>query len=156
MDSFITFLVEMPFWYWWVLALGLLILEIMTGTTYVLWPAAAAVIVGLLDLTIMDGQWQLQLMIFGVLTILFTIFITPHVREYVNNTKTDKEHLNQRGAQKVGKRATVSAAFENGKGKVRFGDTQWLAEGEGGVDIEAGQAVEIIDTQGTTLIVKPV
>jgi hypothetical protein len=156
MEDLVTFLATMPFWYWWILAVGLLIIEIMTGTTYVLWPAASAAVVGFLDMTVLNGQWQLQLVIFAVLTFILTMFVTPYVSRYVNNEKTDKENLNKRGSQKIGKRATVSTAFANGQGKVQLGDTVWLAEAEGGVDIAEGTTVEVIDAQGTKVVVKPV
>ena len=60
----------MPFWYWFVLAAVLLIVEIATGTTYFLWPAAAATVVGFLDLWPLEGEWRLQLLVFAVVTVL--------------------------------------------------------------------------------------
>ena len=138
------------------LAVALLILEITTGTTYLLWPAAAAFIVGLTDMWLLDGMWELQLFLFAALTIAFTIFVTPHAKRWLHSIKRDHENLNKRGAQKIGKRAVVEAAFESGRGKVKYGDTLWLAESEGGADLAAGANVEITDVRGTTMIVKAV
>ncbi|MCI5047564.1 MAG: NfeD family protein [Aquisalinus sp.] len=154
MSEFISFLAGMPFWYWWVLAVGLLILEIATGTTYVLWPAIAAVIVGIADIWLLDGQWQVQLFLFAAITFALTIYGTPYAKRWLHSFKTDHENLNKRGAQKIGQRATVSVAFTSGKGKVKYGDTQWIAESD--TDLAEGTSVEIIDVRGTTMVVKAV
>ncbi|MCI5043443.1 MAG: NfeD family protein [Aquisalinus sp.] len=154
MSEFITFLAEMPFWYWWVLAVGLLILEIATGTTYVLWPAIAGFIVGIADIWILDGLWQIQLFLFAAITFALTMFGTPYAKRWLHSVKTDHEHLNKRGAQKVGKHAVVSVAFTGGKGKVKYGDTQWIAESD--ADLSEGTTVEITDVRGTTMVVKAI
>ena len=156
MGDIIGFLETMPFWYWWVLAITLLIVEISTGTTYVLWPAVAAALVGVVCIFQLDGAWEIQLALFAGLTLFLTIFATPYAKRWLHNTKTDHEMLNQRGAQKIGKRATVVTEFANGKGKVTYGDTQWLAESESGQDFEIGAKVEITDVRGTLMIVKAV
>ena len=57
--------------------------------------------------------------------------------------------LNERGAQKIGRKATVDQAFVNGAGKVRFGDTLGLADSDSGEDFSAGVQVEIVATEGT-------
>ncbi len=156
MSDLVTFLAAMPFWYWWVLAVTLLIVEIMTGTTYVLWPAAAAVIVGIADMLFFDGQWELQLFLFAALTVLFTIFVTPYAKKWLHSVKTDHENLNKRGAQKVGQRAIVETAFVSGKGKVRYADTLWLAQSEEGAAIAKGAEVEVTAVNGTTMVVRAV
>lgn len=156
MDGFIEFLHTMPFWYWWVFAIILLTIELMTGSTYFLWPAAAAVVTGVFDLWPLDGQWQLQLLIFATITVVLSIIAPRRVRPWLQRTQADHFTLNERGAQKIGRRATVDDAFENGTGKVRLGDTLWLAESEGGADIAAGAQVEVVSAEGVKLVVKPV
>jgi len=154
MDGLITFLSEMPFWYWWVFALVLLVIELMTGSTYFFWPAVAAVIAGLFDLGPLDSAWQLQLIVFSVVTIILSIVAPPYVKPWLHKTQADHMTLNERGAQKIGKRVTVDAGFSNGAGKVRFGDTQWLAESETGENFAEGAMVEITRSEGTKLYVK--
>ncbi len=156
MDSFITMMAEMPFWYWWVLGTVLLIGEIVTGTTYILWPAVAAFITGFFDLGPFDGNWQLQLFLFAGITILLTIFATPYAKAWVNNEKTDKVNLNERGAQKVGKRVVADEDFSGGTGRVRLGDTVWSAEADPALSVLKGAALEIREVKGTVLVVAPV
>jgi membrane protein implicated in regulation of membrane protease activity len=149
----IEFLATMPFWYWWVLAAGLLMIEIATGTTYFLWPAAAAAVTGLADIWPLDGHWRLQLLLFGALTLALTIFATPRVRPLLTRGQVDHLTLNERGAQKIGKRAFVEESFLGGEGKVRFGDTVWLAASEAGLNLEAGAEVVIVRVDGSKLFV---
>ncbi|HXI88245.1 MAG TPA: NfeD family protein [Parvularculaceae bacterium] len=154
MNAFFDFLHSMPFWYWWVLAVALLVVEIATGSTYFLWPSASAAIVGVLDIWPLAGAWRTQLAIFAVLTTLLIIFATPRVRPWLYKSRRDHHTLNERGEQKVGKRAIVDQPFINGSGKVKFGDTVWLAESADGADYVAGAAVVITGVEGSTLFVK--
>lgn len=152
----VEFLATMPFWYWFVLAVVLLIVEISTGTTYFLWPAAAATLIGLLDIWPLDGNWRVQLFIFAVVTVILTVFATPKVKPWLHKSQKDHLTLNERGAQKIGKRVKVEDAFVAGEGRVRFGDSVWLAASETGANFEKGAEVEIIRVDGATLFVKGV
>lgn len=154
MEGFIEFMQTMPFWYWWVLAIALLTIELMTGSTYFLWPAIAAVVVGFFDLWPLNEQWQIQLIIFAGITIALSIFAPPKVKPWIHRTQADHLTLNERGAQKIGRRATVDQTFSNGVGKVRYGDTLWLAESENGEDFAEGTQVVISAAEGTKVIVK--
>jgi len=150
----IDFLAAMPFWYWWVLAAGLLIIEIATGTTYFLWPAAAAAITGFADLWPLDGQWGAQLLVFALLTLGLTIFATPRVKPLLTKGQTDHLMLNERGAQKIGKRARVEEPFVGGEGKIRVADTVWLATSAEGDNLEAGAEVVIERVEGARVFVR--
>lgn len=154
MDAVFSYLETMPFWHWWVLAVVLLFIEIATGSTYFLWPAAAAALVGVSDIWPFDGNWQAELALFAVITILLTIFATPRVKPWLHRTRSDHLTLNERGAQKIGKRAVVDEAFMNGAGRVKFGDTVWAAESASGENFAEGAAVEITAVDGAKLFVK--
>jgi membrane protein implicated in regulation of membrane protease activity len=65
--------------------------------------------------------------------------------------KSDQPDLNRRGAQFVGLTVCVEEAIEHGRGKVRVGDTLWIAEGP---DAPAGAEVRITAAQGTLLQVE--
>lgn len=152
----VEFLETAPFWYWFVLAVLLLIVEISTGTTYFLWPAAAAAVVGVVDIWPLDGEWRLQFLIFAVITVLLTVFATPKVKPWLHKSQKDHLTLNERGEQKVGKRVQVEEAFAGGEGRVRYGDTVWSAAGEKGENFDKGAEVEIIRVDGAKFIVKAV
>ena len=65
-------------------------------------------------------------------------------------SQSDQPDLNARGAQLAGRVAIVEVLIEDGRGKVRIGDTLWPAEGP---DCPAGSEVQIIAAKGTTLVV---
>lgn len=150
----IDFLASMPFWYWWVLAAALLMIEIATGTTYFLWPAAAAGVTGLADLWPLDGHWRAQLVLFAVVTVVLTVFATPRVRPFLQKGQQDHLTLNERGAQKIGRRVVVEETFVSGAGRVRLGDTVWAAESDSAAAFAKGAEVEIVRVDGAKLIVK--
>lgn len=66
---------------------------------------------------------------------------------------SDQPNLNQRGHHYIGSRASVAEAIVDGRGKVRVGNSLWLAEGP---DCVAGTLVTIVGTNGTVLAVAPV
>lgn len=152
----IEFLQTMPFWYWFVLAAILLIVEISTGTTYFLWPAAAAAVVGLADVLPTNMDWRAQLLVFAIITVALTIYATPKVKPWLHRSQKDHMTLNEGGEQKIGKRVKVDEAFSSGRGRVRFGDTVWAAESETGENFEKGAEVEIVRVDGARLFVKGV
>ena len=65
-------------------------------------------------------------------------------------SRSDQPDLNARGLQLVGRIVTVDVAIENGRGKVRIGDTLWPVVGD---DCPTGTIVKIIATRSTALIV---
>ena len=152
MEDVLNFLQQMPFWYWWVLAAGLLLLEVMTGSSYLLWPAGAAILTGLLSLMPFDPNWQIELLFFAITTGLLLYFAAPRIKTWMHRTRQDHDLLNERGARKVGRRVVVDTGLVNGRGQVRLDDTLWLAETENGKDYPAGARLKIVATEGTKLI----
>jgi membrane protein implicated in regulation of membrane protease activity len=67
-------------------------------------------------------------------------------------SKSDQPHLNRPAMQLVGRVLLVEEAIENGRGKVRVGDTVWPAEGP---DVPSGTLVRVTQARGTLLVVEP-
>jgi membrane protein implicated in regulation of membrane protease activity len=63
---------------------------------------------------------------------------------------SDQPDLNQRGAQLVGRVFVVTEAIDNGRGKIRVGDTLWHVEG---ADCPHGTRVRVEGVRGTALLV---
>lgn len=138
--------------HWLVLALVLLIAELATGTTYLLWPAVAAGVTGLIALFFPTSVY-IEIGVFAGLTILLTLLGRPLVR----NLRTAAENapvLNERDKTVIGARAVAMNAFINGAGQVKLGDSVWRAQSSEA--IAAGQAVEVLSVDGTTVTVKAV
>jgi membrane protein implicated in regulation of membrane protease activity len=60
--------------------------------------------------------------------------------------------LNNRRGRLVGQTAVVTTPIDGGEGRVRVGDSEWIARGN---DTPAGQRVLIIGSEGSILLVEP-
>lgn len=64
---------------------------------------------------------------------------------------TDEPTLNRAGVQLIGRTAVVTEPISDGRGKVRIGDTFWMAEGP---DQPDGRTVRVTGARDTVLIVE--
>src|SRR5688572_15441861 len=142
-------LVSLGAWNWLILAIVLLVLETVIPGVHFLWFGLAAIVVGVLGLAI-GMAWPWQVLIFLALSVAVVFWVKRFVRPDV--AISDVPDLNVRGQQYVGRSVVVEQAIENGRGKVRVGDTLWSAEG---ADAPAGTSVTVTGTRGTVLVVKP-
>lgn len=136
---------DIVFWYWWVLSVGFLALEIIVTGFFFLWLSVAAFIVGLEFLLIPSTGFDVQLFLFSVLA----VFSIMGWRYYARNhkaAKTDHPFLNKRGAQYIGRTFNLVAPIENGHGKIKIGDSLWLVQGE---DCPLGSKVKVLAVKGT-------
>lgn len=152
MDGFLNWFTYIDHSHWLVFALVLLIAELATGTTYLLWPAVAAGLTGLVSLFV-GSNFLAELALFALATIVLTAVGRPLVRNRLL-AAPGAPMLNERGAQLVGVRGVAAGAFISGVGSVRINDTVWRAVCE--EPIAAGQAVEVLSVEGSTARVRPV
>ena len=150
MDTLISLLNGLGPQHWAVLGLILLIAEMVSGTTYLLWPAVAAFATALVSWLAPTG-WIAEVAIFAVLVVVLTYFGHPMVKRFRNEGAA--HGLNERSQTLLGKRGVVQN-FANGVGVVKVQDTVWRAVSDEA--LEAGQAVEIASVDGPTLKVKRV
>lgn len=133
------------FWYWWVAAAGFMGLEMLSPGFFFLWMGISAFITGLLYFILPFMSTEVQLLIFAVLSMVSALW----GRNYMNKhqKETDHPHLNQRGAQYIGRTFTVIEAIENGQGKIKVADSPWRVEGE---DCPVGSTVRVVAVDGAT------
>jgi membrane protein implicated in regulation of membrane protease activity len=137
-----------PYWVWIAAGLVLAAAEMAFPGVFLIWMAGAAIITGIV-------AWQadigvpLQVVIFAVLSIVSVVTGRRWLRD--NPVKGADPLLNRRGAQLVGQTGVVAVAIEGGTGRVRHGDSEWLASGP---DIEVGARVRITGTNGAVLVVE--
>lgn len=141
----IAFLASMGPMHWLVLGLVLLIAEMASGTTYLLWPAVAAFITALISLAGATG-WLADISMFAVLVIALTWFGRPLVERWKKEGAASG--LNERSAALIGARGVI-ANFANGVGSVKVQDTIWRAVSDEA--LEPGQAVVVDSVDGATL-----
>ncbi|MDF8333190.1 NfeD family protein [Novosphingobium cyanobacteriorum] len=143
-----TVLLESP-WAWVALGVVLAIAELLVPGYFLIWIAAAALLTGLAGLALP--------LPFAVLALLFVamagVAVLAGRRWYARNPGVDADPaLNDRGGQLVGQGAVVACAISGGSGRVRHGDTEWLARGP---DLPAGARVRVVGHEGTVLVVEP-
>ena len=139
-----------PHYAWLALGFVLAVAEIVIPGVFLIWLAGAAILVGLLSWVVPIGI-PLQLVIFSVLAIV-AVFTG---RRYLtaNPVVPADPLMNDRGGRLVGEIVTVVNAIEEGSaGRVRCGDSEWLAKGP---PADAGTRMRVTGHQGSVLLVEP-
>ncbi|MGZ4959603.1 MAG: NfeD family protein [Methylomonas sp.] len=141
---------DIVFWYWWVLAIGLLAIEILAPGFFFLWLAVSAFVVGSVLLLIPGTGFEIQLFLFSVLAVLSVLAWRKYGRGFKTKA-TDHPLLNKRGAQYIGRTFNLVAAIENGQGKIKVDDSTWKVQGE---DCPLGTKVKVVAVKGTVFEVE--
>ena len=137
-------------WVWLMLGLLLAALEMLVPGVYLIWLAAAALITGTLTFAF-DLSLPLQVVDFVFLSLIAAFSAKRFLGE--RPIESSDPLMNRRGARMVGETALVVTAIEHGSGRVKVGDSVWIARG---ADVPAGQRVRITGTDGSSLLVEPV
>ena len=149
----ITALESMDVWKWFILGVVLLVVEMLTGTLFILWPAIASIIIGVIVAVVPLG-WEMQLLLFAILTTAGLIWGEKVLRPYLNKGDAD-ENLNNRAKAMIGTRVSDLAGFELGRGRVRVGDTEWAASMKHG-NASEGQELRVTAVSGASVTVEAV
>lgn len=139
-----------PFWIWVALAAGLLAIEIMTGTGWLLWAAASAGAVAIAT-AIGDLSFAMALLVFAALTIASSLLARRYLPRSVMAAGGD---INDNVDRLVGRRGSAVHAFKGGAGRVFIDGKEWPAELEDGERLEAGASVEVVGVTGVHLRVR--
>lgn len=152
METVFAWLLDITFWHWWALALLLIGFEILVPSTFLLWPAASAAVMGFILLIAGDMDWRFQLLIFAVLAAASTVAWFRWQSKHPPEAETS--NLNTRGQSYVGRRLTLKRGLEDGRGRISIEDTWWSARSDSGDAIAKGIRVEIVDCDGTVMVVR--
>lgn len=140
------------FWHWWVAAALFGALELFLPGAVFLWMGVSATVVGLVLLLIPGLLWQVQVLVFSVLSV--AAVAGWRLYAHAHPVVSDQPTLNRRGEQCVGRLVTLASPLTNGRGRVRVDDTSWAVEGD--EDLPAGATVRIVAAEGTLLRVEKV
>jgi inner membrane protein len=137
-------------WHWLLLAIALIVLEALTPAAFFIWLAVAAGLVGLV-LAIFPGMdWQIQLVLFAVFSVLSLVVGRYYLKRHP--IATDEPNLNKRGHQYIGRVFTLSRPIVDGVGKLNVDDTTWKIAGN---DCAEGTKIEVTGVDGVVLLVTP-
>ncbi|PWK71709.1 NfeD family protein [Aminobacter sp. AP02] len=147
---------ELGPWNWMLLGFILLTMEIFAPGVFLLWIGIAALIVGSVSLLLWDAafwSWQAQILAFLVLALASAYIGKQIVRG--RGDVSDQPLLNRRGAQMIGRTATLTEPIKEGRGRIKLGDTMWRVSGP---DLPVGTQVRVVSAADVDLelVVEPV
>lgn len=149
----IEFMESVTFWYWLAFGMALMLIEVLVPGVLFMWLGAASVLTGLILLGVPDMTWQVQLIVFAVLSVVSVFVGRRYV--YSNPEPTDHPTLNRRGENFIGQQYSLDGATTGGQGRVKIGDTVWAAAVRPhGAELDAGARVTVVSVDGATLVVE--
>jgi membrane protein implicated in regulation of membrane protease activity len=141
-----------PLWVWLAIGAIFLTFEVITGSGWLLWPAASAGIVAIFALVHPVGMAG-EAALFAVVTITSTYLGRRILRKAPPPIGSD---VNDPRIRLMGHHGTASAPFHAGGGRVFVDGKEWAAELEGGGAIALGARLEVTAVLGgAKLRVKP-
>lgn len=144
-----AFLQALSFWDWLALGTVLLIFEVFGAGGYLLWIGLAAASVGVLAFLIPSLAWEMQVLLFGLLSVLTALYWWRRQRKAIRSS--DQPNLNLRGQELIGKTFVVHQAIVNGRGRIKVADGVWIAKG---ADAPQGARVRVVGQEGAILLVE--
>ena len=149
MGALAGFYVLHPFWLWLAVAAVFLAVEVATGTGWLLWPAASAVVAGVIAQALkLNGLASIGL--FVVLAIASTYLARRYLRPVLEPKSPD---LNDPLQRLIGQRGQVLSTFEQGRGRVFVDGKDWAAETDEPIPA-ISQEVVVIGVDGAVLKVR--
>ena len=149
----IHFLTSLPgHFVWWSAALVLAAAEVLAPGYFLLWIGLGAAAMGALVMVLPDLGVLAQSISFTTLAFLSCAIYWYWLRPAMRRGERHDATLNRRGASLVGQRLVLTEAIREGRGRVRVGDSVWLATGP---DLPAGTEVDVVNVEGVLLDVRP-
>ena len=137
-------------WAWLALAGVLGVIELLTGSGWLLWPAATAAVVAVLAAYagLSPGQ---AVLVYALITISAVLLARRYLPRSLLHPVGD---INDNVARLVGHRGQAVTAFHHHAGRVFIDGKEWAAELEGADGLEAGAPVEVTGVAGAHLRVR--
>ncbi|RYG34130.1 MAG: NfeD family protein [Burkholderiales bacterium] len=155
MDAIVGFLGGLTVWHWVGLGIVLMTIEVAVGTFDLLWVSVGAFLTALYALIVPlpAGGWQGQMVFFGIVALAFVISGRTLFKGLRTRTTTHP-HLNDRLASMVGQHGEAATNFDQNQGKVRVGDTVWLAQQSDTTTIVEGDQIVVTGAEAGVLKVR--
>lgn len=97
--------VEIVFWYWFVLTVLFLVIEVVVPAFFFLWMSVASLITDIIVWIVPDLTMDIQIVIFSVLAVLAIIAWWLWGKRL--KVSSDQPLLNQRGSQYIGRTCVI-------------------------------------------------
>ena len=136
-------------WAWLAAGLALAALELAVPGVYLIWLAVAAIITGALTF-VLDWGTVAQVINFAFLALIAVYSAKRFLRD--RPIESENPLLNDRASSMIGSSVVVTKAIEGGEGRVKVGDSEWIARGD---DCAVGTRLVIATVKGAILTVEP-
>ncbi|RAS27007.1 MULTISPECIES: NfeD family protein [unclassified Pseudomonas] len=138
---------EMQWWVWLVFGIGLILLELVLPTFFIIWFGIGAVLVSLIALAAPALQLDMQVLLW----VLFSSVTTVLWFKLFKRKQPDVRWTADSVIGEVGLLTSSVSQFQ--KGRVRFqkpllGNEEWTCVADG--DIPAGERVRLVTIEGNT------
>lgn len=133
---------------WLAIGFVLAAAEMAIPGVFLIWLAGAAIVTGMVSWLVPIGL-PAQIVLFAVLAIVAVFSGRRYLK--ANPVVSADPMMNDRGAQAVGEMVVVTHAIDGGSGRVKLGDSEWLAKGP---DAEPGTKMRVCAHEGTVLLVE--
>ncbi len=144
---------SLTYWHWMVFGVLVMLIEALAPGVIFLWLGISAILTGLALAAIPSMAWEVQVILFAVLSVLAIVMGRRFVA--ANQKPTDHPMLNQRGRNLVGTHHTLDLATSGGRGRIRIEDSVWrLKVSPTGSDLSAGTRIRVVKVDGTALVVE--
>jgi inner membrane protein len=153
--EFLSFLSGISPWWWVAFGVALGALEMATMSFFLIWPALAALVMGLVIVLRPDMGGTAQIALFAVLSVVLTFAGRFLMLRYGDGGGESSDTLNSRANLMVGRHAEV-ISFQGPEANVRIDGIRWRARFPAGVQAAPGDSVEVTRADGMMLEVKPV
>lgn len=137
------------YWYWAVIALACLGLEMALPGVAFLWIAVGAFILCGMALLFPAFGLGVQLIIFSIMSTILVYISHKYIKK--NDIASDRPNLSNKSAQYIGNFYDLVEPIQNSIGKIKAGDSLWRVEGK---DMPKGTRVVVTGSKGATLIVE--
>jgi membrane protein implicated in regulation of membrane protease activity len=124
-------------------------LEMLAPTGHTLWLGVSGLIVGTLLWLFPTLSWQLQLLLFAVLSVVAVLTYKRFAPG--DHEVTDAPNLNRRSEQYIGRVFSLQEPIENGVGKITVDDTIWRIYGQ---DLPVGSRVKVVRVDTANMYVE--
>ncbi len=139
-----------PIW-WLIAALAIGAVEMLSATTYLLWPALSALAVSGLLVVFPELSGEAQASLFAVLGVLLTV-AGRFLVQRIGGGQKSADTLNEPAKRAVGGHGEV-IEFKNGAGTILVCGVRWQARSNSDFEPAAGDRVRVIAAEGSSLVI---
>jgi membrane protein implicated in regulation of membrane protease activity len=151
MAALIALLSAATLHHWIIFGVVLLILELVSGSGFYLFICGVAALCVALLMLITSVSWEGQWLVFALLSLVACV-LWYRIQKRLDRSNPAAEQINQRMARYLGRHGDVQLI--NGEAKLKMDDTVWMVRALDQSPLKEGVRVNVVDYQGTVLIVE--